>query len=567
MTDVQDGDLIEATLRGYGGMAAAVGPPVMGPPGLRGQRGDRGDPGGTTTVVFSFGEEQTPDQLPEDGLIPAGWDGVRRPAEDLQIGVGQSCEYAGDGYLWLFVGPSSVPGGWIETGQVRGPPGDQGPLGDTGPPGATGPPGLQGAPGSTGSPGPQGGPGPQGARGEAGPAGTPGATGPQGVQGDQGDTGPEGPPGPQGDQGEPGPQGDQGEPGPIGLTGEQGEQGEPGAPSFIIDSLLQRTAVELAQLTDGLIPANWDGTSRPPIAYQMQKGQAWLATSANETPDLRGQAIIFTGTDTSPGAWIARPITGPQGDQGDTGPQGPQGLQGATGADGAAWIISTVFPPDIGIGRVGDRVLILLADPEAFGHGSIYDIQPGPVFAYGGNIRGPAGPQGPKGDPGDVSWVDLFPIVARIDALQARVDKLESFQLVTMANDIAAPDMTDTVITTVVIPANSEAQGSAHLTFELTDQTGPPRLVTAWIETLGNITITGPSSAQITLHAALPYGMISIGPVRAVVGDSAANLVLKVRADPFGGTGGTGGVVVKAATSVVPGGGGAKPRASGLIAR
>ena len=61
------------------------------------------------------------------------------------------------------------------------------------------------------------------------------------------------------------------------------------------------------------------------------------------------------------------------------------------------------------------------------------------MFAYAGNIRGPAGPtgpQGPKGDPGDVSWVDLIPIVQRIDGLQARVDRLESFQLVTMTADM-----------------------------------------------------------------------------------------------------------------------------------
>ena len=299
----------------------------------------------------------------------------------------------------------------------------------------------------------------------------------------------------------------------------------------------------------------------------MLVGQGWHDQNPADA-GLFGQVLIYIGQTTSPSPWLAARITGPQGDPGDPGAQGPGGPTGATGADGSAWIISTVFPPDIGIGRVGDRVLILLADPEAFGHGNIYDIQPGPVFAYGGNIRGPAGPVGPQGPPGDVSWVDLFPIVARIDALQARVDKLESFQLVTMPADIPAADMADTTINTVVIPPNSEAQGSAHLSFELTDTAGAPRLVTAWIESLGSMTITGPSAGQITLHSALPYGTISIGPLRAVVGDTAANLVLKVRSDPFGGgSGPSGGVIVKASTSVVPGGGGSKPRASGIIAR
>jgi len=565
MTELENGATVAVRLPG-GVVGADVGPAVMGPPGLRGQRGERGDPGGTTTVVFAF-SQRTPAELPEDGLIPAGWDDVRVPEGDIQVGVGQSVEYRPDGYLWLFLGPAAIPGGWIDTGQLRGPPGDPGPVGDRGP---VGPPGDRGLTGNTGSPGPQGtpgDPGPQGARGADGATGPVGATGVQGPKGDRGDTGPTGIQGDTGPTGARGPEGPTGALGPAGPQGDQGDQGDPGAPSYIIDAFYTRTASELAALGTGLIPANWDGPGRPAADYQTQVGQAWYDQNPADA-GLYGQVLVYIGTATSAQPWLAATITGPKGDQGDTGPQGPQG---ATGADGSAWIISQVFPPDIGVGRVGDRVLILLADPEAFGHGNIYDIQPGPVFAFAGNIRGPAGPvgpQGPQGVPGEVQWADIIPIVNRLDALQARVDKLEAFQLVTMTTDVPVPDMTDTTINTVVIPANSEAQGSAHLTFELTDLGGAPRLVTAWIESLGNMTITGPSATQITLHAALPYGTASIGPLRAVVGDSAANLVLKVRSDPFGGgPGGSGGVVVKAATSVVPGGGGAKPRASGIIAR
>ena len=120
---------------------------VAGPPGLRGQRGESGDPGGTTTVVYAFGAVRTPDELPPGGLIPVGWDGANRPSSDLQLAVGESAEYQPDGYLWLFVGPSVLPAGWIETGQVRGPPG--GPEGQTRggasvPPGALGPAGGPG---------------------------------------------------------------------------------------------------------------------------------------------------------------------------------------------------------------------------------------------------------------------------------------------------------------------------------------------------------------------------------------------------------------------------------------
>ena len=103
MTELSNGSTVQVRLPG-GAVAAEVGAPVMGPPGLRGQRGERGDPGGTTTVVFSF-EQRTPAELPEDGLIPAGWDDVRVPEAPIQVGVGQSVEYRPDRYLWLFLGP------------------------------------------------------------------------------------------------------------------------------------------------------------------------------------------------------------------------------------------------------------------------------------------------------------------------------------------------------------------------------------------------------------------------------------------------------------------------------
>ena len=267
----------------------------MGPPGLRGQRGERGDPGGTTTVVFSF-SQRTPGELPEDGLIPAGWDDVRVPEGDIQVGVGQSVEYRPDRYLWLFLGPSAIPGGWIETGQMRGPPGESGPIGDTGPPGPVGERGLTGNSGSPGPKGEPGEPGPQGARGEIGQPGTPGATGPAGPTGSQGGIGPEGPAGPQGDPGPDGPIGPQGIQGPIGLTGDQGDQGDPGAPSFIISDMITRTAGDLSTTAPtGLIPANFDGPGRPPAPYQMKPGEAWLNVNPADNPALFGQAIVFCG--------------------------------------------------------------------------------------------------------------------------------------------------------------------------------------------------------------------------------------------------------------------------------
>jgi hypothetical protein len=566
--DVVTGGLVEVRLPG-GGVAVEARPSVMGPPGLRGPRGERGDPGGTTVIVFAFGESREPAELPEDGLIEAGWDGPRRPEADIQVGVGQSCEYTLDGYLWLFVGPSSVPGGWIETGQVRGPPGDEGPVGDTGPPG---PLGDRGLPGPTGSPGPKGDPGdtgPQGARGADGAPGTPGATGPKGDRGDPGEIGPAGP---QGEQGE------QGDPGADGQDGQDGADGDPGAPSFIVMELQTKTASELAQHVDGLIPAGFDGVNRPPAPYQMKPGEAWLNSNPADNPALLGQAIVFTGPGLTPSfTWIAMKVTGPPG---ATGPQGPEGLIGPTGPQGPQglagnlWHWSPVDPPLAGIGVPGDMVLVLNhAVPDMPGNGNVYRVLLGGTYGLDGNLRGPVGPQGP---PGDVSWADIIPIVNRIDGIEARVGRLESFQFGVINADRVLADNADTDLTTIVVTPGDYA-GSAHLTFELANGSPPnsetARVVVAWIYGIGEAVVTGPASGQITLHQALPYGTLTLGPVRVSVppGGGGSNAVIAVRAVPLGTAGPySGSAVLKALTSV-PGGPSlpapARAGASGLIVR
>jgi hypothetical protein len=567
---LEDGATVAVRLPG-GVVGAEVGSAVMGPPGLRGQRGERGDPGGTTTIVFSF-SQRTPAELPDDGLIFAGWDDVRVPEADIQVGIGQSVEYRGDGYLYLFLGPSTIPGGWIETGQMRGPPGDQGPIGDTGPAGPIGDRGLTGNTGAPGPKGDQGDTGPQGARGADGAPGQPGATGPIGPTGSQGDIGP------------PGPQGDQGDPGADGTDGADGAPGDPGAPSFIIMELQTRTANELAQNTTGLIPAGFDGANRPPANYQMQPGEAWLHSNPADNPALLGQAIVFCGPNLMPGGftWLAMKVTGPQGDKGDQGDQGPQGVQGVggpVGPPGNLWHWFPIDPPTPGIGVPGDMILILNhATPDMPGNGNVYRVIIGGGYTLDGNLRGPIGPQGP---PGEVQWADIIPIVNRLDALQARVDRLESFHLATITADIPLDglagrpgDNVDVLIgVPVVLPPNAEYMANAHLTFELTGGTMIPRVITAWIAGLGAVEISGPSSGQLVLHTALPYATLDLGPVRAV-STGLGNAMLYVRSTPMGSLGATPGyVVVKANTStldvipppadpMVP-----QPRATGLIAR
>lgn len=555
---IHDGEILEVAVPGGGAVTAEVSGAVMGPPGARGPRGATGDPGGTTTVVFAF-SERDPSELPEDGLIPAGWDDVRRPDAPLQVGLGQSVENRRDGYLWLFLGPSAVPGGWIETGQLRGPPGDTGAPGETGPPGATGPPGSTGPQGSPGGAGPPGAVGPQGARGEIGPPGTPGATGARGDRGDPGEQGPEGPPGPQG------------EPGADGADGQDGADGEPGAPSFIIAVFVTRTAAELATITSGLIPANWDGAGRPATDYQMKVGEAWLDSNPNDTAYF-GQAVVFTGQSAvSPAAWIPMSVTGPKGDQGDQGAQGaqgPTGAAGADGADGALWLWSPIAPPMPGMGKPGDMILCAYPVGAGAGHGDVYQVQPGGGYGSVGNIRGPAGaqgPEGPQGPPG-AGATELEP---RVSSLETRVGRLETVSVATLNTDMRLNEDQDQVVQSIPIAAG-EHIGQATLTFTLErdgDVSMSNRVVTAWIGIAGPIILSGPRSGQVFLHQAIPFATLTLGPCRMVV-SGAGNAVLYVRTErpqtepPETGPV-TGRVFLKAATHQ----GGNQPGATGFAAR
>jgi hypothetical protein len=119
----------------------------LGPIGPEGPRGPEGPGGQATIIVASFGQVRTPDQLPQSGLIPAGWDGDGRPAEAVQLVVGQSLIYDPDGALWSFMG-ATADSGWLRVGIVAGPPG---PEGERGPQGEQGPPGVQGPPGTGGT--------------------------------------------------------------------------------------------------------------------------------------------------------------------------------------------------------------------------------------------------------------------------------------------------------------------------------------------------------------------------------------------------------------------------------
>jgi hypothetical protein len=115
---------------------------------LRGNiEGPQGDTGAATLIIGEFVTKTTA-QLPVNGTIPAGWDGVGTFPGGHQMLVGESLidNRPGSptlGDLWQFVGAGD-PTGWVDVGLVRGPAGPAGVAGPPGPVGGTLPGGTTG---------------------------------------------------------------------------------------------------------------------------------------------------------------------------------------------------------------------------------------------------------------------------------------------------------------------------------------------------------------------------------------------------------------------------------------
>jgi len=362
----------------------------------------------TTEVVGSFGESKTPADLPDNGLIPANWDGEDHPPYAIQLKQGESLIYQpsdkGDADyndLYVFGGEHFSVSNWINVGKLRGPEGPEGPVGPEGPRGA------------------------QGSIGPSGPTGQTGAVGPRGVQGVQGETGGRGPQGPLGERGLPGPRG------PQGMQGPQGIQGPAGGSVSIVGHFENRAPDELP--ANGLIPANWDGPNNPPQNEQLEIGQALIyqGFAAEYLLDELGEILrteegnpiallvsqhnhvfSFVGTSYASSGWVnVGKIEGPQGPQGEQGPQGldgkdgdrgPQGVQGEQGPQG----IQGVSGPQGSSGKDGAQ------GPQ------------GPVGPRG--LTGPngaAGPEGPRGPSGSDATVTSRAV---INALGYTPDHFES---------------------------------------------------------------------------------------------------------------------------------------------
>lgn len=314
-----------------------------------------------TSIYGQFGISKTPDQLPANGYIPANWDSSGNPVGNIQYLPGQGIIYnlcpttaVGYGSLYIYYGANSVP--WLNVGSIIGPAGATGAQGNVGP---------------------------------AGPQGNIGTTGATGPAGPQGDTGPAGPQGPQGNVGPQGPQGDTGPQGNIGPSGATGPAGPQGPIGTALETSLSfgQTQTPADLPSNGLIPANWDGTGIPPTNIQFTSGMAAIYLPASpSTPDY-GNVYFYTGSSWS----NAGALAGPQGPQGDTGPQGPQGPQGDTGPQGPQ-------------GNVGPQGATGPQGPQGL-QGPQGNIGPtgatgpqGPVGATG--ATGATGAQGPQGNIG-----------------------------------------------------------------------------------------------------------------------------------------------------------------------
>jgi hypothetical protein len=301
--------------------------------------------------MMSF-STQDPANLPLDGYIPQDWDSPGNPPQGDQLVRGQGVLYnpppvamgttakkpkpkskskkkgaapfvtptTPTVYLW--VGASMAPSGWVELGEVQGPPGPQGPAGAQGLQGAIG---LQGPAGNDGAQGPQGtiGPqGPQGTTGTPGLPGTAGATGATGATGPAGPIGATGAAGAVGTQGPQGIQGPQGVPGPTAVSAQTGNTATLGTDGLIFVPTLP-VATNAIPTMDGIGAAGtstaWargdhvhpTDTSRQPVAGVINASNAAagnlgevVSTSVTTGVSLSSGVVANVGSlALTPGDW------------------------------------------------------------------------------------------------------------------------------------------------------------------------------------------------------------------------------------------------------------------------
>jgi hypothetical protein len=106
---------------------------------------------------------------------------------------------------------------------------------------------------------------------------------------------------------------------------------------------------------------------------------------------------------------------------------------------------------------------------------------------------------------------------------------------------------------------------SAQVTLDLTGIGATSRVVTAWLDPIGAVFADGPRSAQITLHQAVNYATVSVGPARFIA-TGTGNVVLYVRSEPAPGSGGPLGSIMVLRNTSMESGWAERPGATGSVA-
>jgi hypothetical protein len=284
-------------LRGPPGSSGAQGVPGVagiGEIGPIGPKGDSGAPGQTVAIIGSF-SNRTISELPPSGYIPADWDSPGNPPAGNQLANGQGMLYAPTQEVCLWVGPTLTPSGWVELGNVQGPPGPAGAVGQSGSQGEQGVAGIQGEAGPVGPIGPIG----IGVKGDKGDTGPVGSTGAKGDKGDPGVAGAVGATGAQGLKGDAGAQGVQG---PVGLTGAPGAQGPAGptAVSANAGNLAKLGTDNLILVPDSAVHAGVTDGSNAAAGKIGEQLSASITTAVNLTS---GAAANVGSLALTPGDW------------------------------------------------------------------------------------------------------------------------------------------------------------------------------------------------------------------------------------------------------------------------
>jgi hypothetical protein len=239
---------------------------------------------------------------------------------------------------------------------------------------------------------------------------------------------------------------------------------------------------------------------------------------------------------------------GPQGEegpQGATGEQGPQGIQGATGPQG----------PQGNPGEVTNADLqVQLAQYLNRAGGSMT----GPIFLGPGfmpTIDDQASPKRYVDDQDLILYQVLHEEVAllnsRLQRIETALGKLHTLTQEKVTDTDLVNEGQDYALFSQPVPIG-EHTVTCSISAELDAPQTVSKVLTVWmVPAPPGQPFIGNRAAQITLHQALPYGTLSVGPCRFTI-NQVSSVAVYARFNQTPGATGGGFVRVKAETSIAP---------------